>query len=157
MDYDMMYIDALNVVDDLECRGINPYTLCIAIELSKAINDIKKVIRRSKASLKKLSDDVGLLFSLSLETYNSSFGASTPSESVSGVIEGYLEGGMDINEARSMVRCPEFMAKIAEKMNRRIEEMKRKDDSVCEDRKDDLTLGLRHGIIFPFNQMKGSK
>lgn len=154
MDHDMMYIEALSVVDDLECRGINPYTLCVAIELSKAIKDVKKALRRSRTSLKRLSEDVGLLFSLALDAYNSSCGASTPAESVSGVIEGYLENGMNINEVRSMVECPEFMAKIADDLNRKIKDMKSKMCSGDEHRDENLTLSDRLGIIFPLNKIE---
>lgn len=156
-DPDLTYIDMMNTVGDLECRGIDPYTLCVALELSKAVDDVKKQLRRSKASLKRLSDDIGSLFDLSVETYKSSFGASTPAESVSGVVEGYLESGMDIDEARAKVKCPDFMARIAEALSRRMEEMKGGDAPFRKDQKENLTSGFGHGIIFPFNQIRGRK
>jgi len=91
------YADALEAIRCASEKSLDPYDLCVAFELQAQIKDAaSKMSKRSKAR-RILESSAPRLFNLACEVVNRSAGAAMPSDAARGVIESFVELGMDFD------------------------------------------------------------
>ena len=94
------YMDALSAVEEAAVKGVGVYEMAIAFELDYAISVKKKAFKRRKKFIDKLDADAPLLFDAAMNTFRKSAGGCSPMDAASGMLNSYLNCGMDIARAR---------------------------------------------------------
>ena len=110
MSCEISYDDTLKLVKDILGKGMSPYDICIAWELSMEIIRVQNtVLERSLKARQKMKVDSNKLYQLALDTYKLSYGASAPGDVASGVVEAYLNCGMDVEKAKTIAKTEAFV------------------------------------------------
>ena len=97
------YIEMLMIAEDVEDRHADPENVYVAHLLSAAVAKAKKRLGRSKKAIDKLLADETELYHVVLDAIvQSGYGASIR-DTVKIVVEGYMDGGMTVNSAKTAV------------------------------------------------------
>ena len=102
------YSDALSAVEEAAGKGIGVYEMAVAFELDYAIDAKKKAFRRRKKFIEKLESDAPLLFDSAMDTFRKAAGGCTPMDAANGILNSYLNSGMDVARARAFASMSEF-------------------------------------------------
>ena len=102
------YDEALSAVEEAAGKGIGVYEMAVAFELEYAIDSKKKAFRRRKKFIEKLDADAPRLFDIAVETFRKSAGSCTPLDAATGILNSYLNCGMDVARARAFAAVTEF-------------------------------------------------
>ena len=102
------YMDALSAVEEAAGKGVGVYEMAIAFELDYAISIKKKAFKRRKKFIEKLDADAPMLFDVAVETFRKSAGSRTPLDAATGILNSYLNCGMDVARARAFAAVTEF-------------------------------------------------
>lgn len=102
------YDEALSAVEEAAGKGIGVYEMAVAFELEYAIDAKKKAFRRRKKFVEKLDADAPKLFDVAVETFRKSAGSCTPLDAAAGILNSYLDCGMDVARARAFAAVTEF-------------------------------------------------
>jgi hypothetical protein len=106
----LSYDDTLKLAKEILGKGISPYDICIAWELSLEIIRVQNtVLERSLKARQKMKEDRNKLYQLALDTYRLSYGAATPGDVASGVVTAYLSCGMDVGKAKMIAKTEAFV------------------------------------------------
>lgn len=99
---------ALSAVKEAAEKGIGVYDMAVAFELDEAIAERKKAFRRRKKMLEKLEEDSADLFAAALFTFRKACGGCTPMDAAQGILNSYLNCGMDVSRALAYAGIVDF-------------------------------------------------
>ena len=106
------YEDALSAVSSAAERGIGVYDMVVAFEIDYAISLKKKLFSRRKKLFERMLGDACRLYDIAVEVVRRSAGACTPAEAAYGVVESYLNSGMDVAKARVFSMVADFATSL---------------------------------------------
>ena len=102
------YMDALSAVEEAAGKGVGVYEMAIAFELDYAISIKKKAFKRRKKFIDKLDADAPLLFDAAVDAFRKAAGGCSPLDAANGILNSYLNCGMDVARARVCASVAEF-------------------------------------------------
>lgn len=94
------YAEALSAVMEAADKGIGVYEMVVAFELGYAISVKKKAFKRRKKLIDKLDADAPLLFDAAVDAFRAGAGGCSPMDAANGILNAYLNCGMDVSRAR---------------------------------------------------------
>ena len=104
------YSNALDAVRLAGEKDIGPYDMCVAFEIKALVDDAaKKMSKRSRAR-NMLEHSAPKLFCLACDVVRMSAGAETPADAARGVVESFVELGMDFDRTAKYVKSFRFAA-----------------------------------------------
>ena len=109
------YIEMLMIAEDVEDRHADPENVYVAHLLSAAVAKAKKRLGRSKKAIDKLLADETELYHVVLDAIVQSGHGASIRDTVKIVMEGYMEGGMTVNSAKTAVSDVPFIINVLNK------------------------------------------
>ena len=94
------YVDAISAVEEAAVKGVGVYEMAIAFELDYAISVKTKAFKRRKKLIDKLNADAPLLFDAAVDAFRKAAGGCSPMDAANGILNSYLNCGMDVARAR---------------------------------------------------------
>lgn len=91
-----------------EVKGIDPYDMCIASELSCALSERMAKSRMKKTLKSRFEKDAERLFEIASSLFSKSAGACSPKDAAYGAVACYCDSGMDAKAAEDYTKCSEF-------------------------------------------------
>lgn len=91
-------------------QGYDAYDLCVAQEIGEAIDRQMKALGRRAKAKDRLAEDAGRLFLIACSTVEKSAGACTPRDAAAGVVDAYMNMGMDLGKVEKFTCTSGFAA-----------------------------------------------
>lgn len=104
----LRYSEALSAAEEAAGKGAGVYDMAVAFELNYAILLKKKALKRRKKLIEKIDEDAPRLFDAAIDAFRKSAGGCSPQEAAQGILNSYLNCGMDVDKARAYASIADF-------------------------------------------------
>lgn len=104
------YDEALSAVEEAAGKGVGVYEMAVAFEMSLAISEKKKALKRRKKLIEKLDSDAPFLYEAAADLFTHAAGGCSPQDAAKGILASYLNCGMDVKNARAYAQTVDFAA-----------------------------------------------
>jgi len=111
MDAFNVYTKCMEASSMLTEKGIDPYMVCLAVELSNEALKAMNKLKRAKKARERLSGDLPRLFDVAMFMFRGSYGASSPKDIAEFTVESYMKCGMDVDGAKRAASISSWMDK----------------------------------------------
>ena len=104
------YGEALSAAEEAAGKGVGVYEMAVAFEMSLAISEKKKALKRRKKLIEKLDSDAQFLYEAAVDLFTHAAGGCSPQDAARGILASYLNCGMDVKRARAYAQTVDFAA-----------------------------------------------
>ena len=102
------YDEALSAAEEAAEKGVCVYDMAVALALDQTMQSKKRAFRRRKKMVERMVGDAQALYEAAMEAFNGSAGGLSPMEAARGIVESYLNCGMDVERAKAYAKMADF-------------------------------------------------